>query len=196
MGAPLIRKPAALVIAAGAALAINLLVAAEPRAEQQPPPPIQGVTGTIATETSVQEVHEGARALLVKAKRLFRWTRRSTAATGDEAGEEAVDGLRRGMAVEVHDTASGDELTAAEIEQLNEPGVKRMEGVILSVDRTDRTIAIRMADGTRQAFRLSDRAADALGKDADRAADGATRVVVFVKGEAGERAVHYFKRVS
>jgi hypothetical protein len=195
MGAPLFRKPATLVIAACATLAINVLGAAEPRAEQQPPPPIQGVTGTIATETSVHEVHDGARALLVKAKRLFRWTRRSPAASGDEAGEEAVDGLRRGMAVVVHDTTSGD-LTAAEIEQLNEPGLKRMEGVILSVDRTDRTIAIRMADGTRQAFRLSDRAADALGKDADRAADGTTRVVVFVKGEAGERTVHYFKRVS
>jgi hypothetical protein len=190
----MIRKRATLVIAAAAASAINVLGAAEARAEQQPPPPIQGVTGTIATDTSVQEVHEGARALLVKAKRLFRWTRRSTAANGDEAGEEAVDGLRRGMAVVVHDTASRD-LTAAEIEQLNDAGLKRMEGVILSVDRADRTIAIRMADGTRQAFRLSDAAADALDKDGDRAADG-TRVVVFVKGEAGERTVHYFKRVS
>lgn len=190
------RKPATLVIAAAAALAINVLGTAEPRAEQQPPPPIQGVTGTIATETSVQEVHDGVGALLVKAKRLFRWTRRSPTASGDEAGEEAVDGLRRGMAVVVHDTTSPDDLTAAEIEQLNDAGLKRMEGVILSVDRTDRTIAIRMADGTRQAFRLSDRAADALAKDADRAADGTTRVVLFVKGEAGERTVHYFKRVS
>jgi hypothetical protein len=191
----MIRKPATLVMAAAAAVAINLAGAAEPRAEQQPPP-IQGVTGTIATETSVEEVHEGARALLTKAKRLFRWTKRSPAPGGEEAGEETVDGLRRGMAVVVHDTTSREALTAEEIEQLNDAGLKRMEGVILSVDRTDRTISVRLADGTRETFRLSDRAADDLDKDADRAADGTARVVVFVKGEAGDRVVHYFKRVS
>jgi hypothetical protein len=187
------RKPARLVVAA-AASAIIVGGAARAGAEQQPPPPIQGVTGTIATETSVREVNEGARGLLTKAKRLFRWTKRSPAPAGEEAGEEAVDGLRRGMAVVVHDTTSTGDLTAEEIDRLNDPALKRMEGVILSVDRTDRTIAIRMADGTRQRFRLSGSAAEALDKDADRAADG-TPVVVFVKGEAGERTVHYFKRV-
>jgi hypothetical protein len=189
------RTLATFAIAAAAALATIVAGAARTSAEQQPPP-IQGVTGTIATETTVHEVHEGGRALLTKAKRLFRWGKRDSAAGGDEAGEEAVDGLRRGMAVVVHDTASREELTADEIEQLNDPALKRMEGVILSVDRTDRTISLRMADGTRQTFRLSDRAADGLDKDADRAANGTTHVVVFVKGEAGERVVHYFKRVS
>ena len=73
-------------------LAVNVIAAADAGGEQQPAPPIQGVTGTIATETSTQEVESGARALLVKAKRLFRWNRRATPA-GEEGSEEAVAGF-------------------------------------------------------------------------------------------------------
>ena len=150
------------------------------------------MTGTIATDTSTQEVEAGARALLVKAKRLFRWNRRGTAA-GEEGGEETVAGFTRGMAVVVQHTRPGENLTPEQIDRLADEGLTRMEGVVLSVDRANRTIAIRLTDGSRQMFRLSDQTA-ADGKGLDRADDG-TSVVVFVKDEAGERVVHYFKRV-
>jgi hypothetical protein len=175
-------------------LAVNVIAAADAAAEQQPAPPIQGVTGTIATDTSRQEVEAGARALLVKAKRLFRWNRRSTVPGGEEAGEESLAGLKRGAAVIVHNTKPGENLTPEAIDRLADDGLTRMEGVVLSVDRTDRTIAIRLADGTRQTFRLSDQTAGGVDKDLNRT-DNGTTVVIFVKDEAGARVVHYFKRV-
>lgn len=181
-------------MAAAALVLVNVIGAADARAEQQPPP-IHGVTGTIATEETVEDVHEAGRGILGKVARLFRWNRRSPVPSGDEAGDETFAGLNTGTAVVVHSTTAGENLTAEEIDRLDDEGVKRTEGVVTAVNRSDRTISIRLADGTRQTLRLSDRAADGVDKAIDRAGGGA-RVVVFVKDEAGERVVHYFKRVS
>jgi hypothetical protein len=174
-------------------VAINVVGAADVRAAQQPPP-IHGVTGTIATDETVEDVHEVGRGILGKVARLFRW-RRSVAPSGDEAGEETFAGLNTGTAVVVQNTTAGENPTAEELDRRDDEGVKRVEGVITAVNRRDRTISIRLADGTRQTLRLSDGAADGADKVVDRAGVGA-RVIVFVKGEAGERIVHYFKRVS
>jgi hypothetical protein len=184
------RRPTLIVVAAF--VLVNGTGAAA-RAEQQPPP-IQGVTGTIATEESVKEVHEAGRGILGKVARLFRWNRRNVAPSGDEAAAETFAGLGTGMAVVVHKTTAGENLTAEEIDRLDDEGVQRMEGVITAVNRRDRTIAIRLADGTRQTLRLSEGAADEVDKNSEQAGSGA-RVVVFVKGEAGDRVVRYFKRV-
>ena len=190
----MVQRSATLAIAAASVLAVNLITLPNAVAGQQPPPPIEGVTGTIATETSTQEVEAGARALLTRAKRLFKWGRRSPSPSGEEAGEETLVGLRRGTAVIVHGTTPGEQLTQQEINRLADDSLRRVEGVILSVDRTDRTISLRLADGTRQTLRLSEQTAASAGKELDRADDG-TNVIVLVKDEAGERVVHYFKRV-
>jgi hypothetical protein len=184
------HQPARLMMTAVAVLAVA--GAADARAEQQPPP-IQGVTGTIATEATVQEVHEGAHAILSKAARLFRWNRRGTVPAGDEAGEETVAGLKRGTAVVVHDAAPGN-LTPEQIARLADDGLSRVEGVILSVNRIDRTISVRLTDGTRQTLRLSDSAADEVDNGLEHAGNSATTVVVLVKDDA-ERVVRYFKRI-
>jgi hypothetical protein len=191
MGAGMFRRPTLMVIAAF--VLVYVIGASDARAEQQPPP-IHGVTGTVATEETVEDVHEVGRGILGKVARLFRWNRRSPA-SGDEAGDETFAGLNTGTAVIVQTTTAGENLTAEEIDRPDDEGVKRMEGVIAAVNRRDRTISIRLADGTRQTLRLSDGAADGADKVVDRAGVGA-RVIVFVKGEAGERIVHYFKRVS
>jgi hypothetical protein len=183
------RRPTLIVVAA---FVLVNVTGATVRAEQQPPP-IQGVTGTIATEESVKDVHEAGRGILGKVARLFRWNRRNAAPSGDEAAAETFAGLSTGMAVVVHNTTAGENLTTEEIDRLDDEGVQRMEGVITAVNRRDRTIAIRLADGTRQTLRLSEGAADEV-DNSERAGSGA-RVVVFVKGEAGDRVVRYFKRV-
>jgi hypothetical protein len=190
MGQICFQRPTLIV---AAALVLGYVIgAADGRAEQQPPP-IHGVTGTVATEETVRATREAGRGILGKVGRLFRWNRRSPVPSGDEAGEETFAGLRTGTAVVVHDTTAGENLTAEEIDRLDDEGVKRMEGVITAVNRTDRTISIRLADGTRQTLQLSDRAGGGVDKAIDRA--GGTRVIVLVKDEAGERVVHYFKRI-
>jgi len=64
------------------------------------------------------------------------------------------------------------------------------------VNRDTRTISIKLTNGTTQTLQLSDRAASDVGKDIDRASDGTVSVMVYYKNEAGQRVVHYFKRVS
>jgi hypothetical protein len=180
-------------------VAVNVVGVADAWAAQQPPP-IHGVTGTIATEGTIQETYEGANKLLVKTadglEHLFRLKGRSTVHTGDAAGEEALRGLKKGAAVVVHYTKEGENLTAEEIDRLGDEGLQQIEGVVTAVNRGERMISIKLADGTRQTLRLSDRAAADVGKDIDRAADGTARVIVYYKDEAGQRVAHYFKRVS
>jgi hypothetical protein len=128
--------------------------------------------------------------------RLFRLNGRSKVHSGDAAGEEALRGLKKGTPVVVHYTTEGENLTAEEIDRLGDGGLKQMEGVVTAVNRGDRTISIRLADGTRQTLRLSDRAAAEVGKDIDAAGDGTARVIVYFRDEAGQRVAHYFKRIA
>jgi hypothetical protein len=178
---------------------VNLIAVVDARAAQQRPP-IQGVTGTIATEGTIQEVSEGGHTIFVKAAdglgRLFRLKRQSTVHGGDAAGDETLRALKKGTPVVVHYTTDGENLTAEEIDRLGDKGLKQMEGVITAVNRGDRTISIKLADGTRQTLRLSDRVAAEAGQDIDRAADSTAKVIVYFKDEAGQRVAHYFKRVS
>jgi hypothetical protein len=178
---------------------IHVITTAEARAAQQPPP-IHGVTGTIATEGTIQETYEGANKVLVKAadgvERLFRLGRRSTVHTGDAAADEALGALKKGTRVVVHYTGEGENLTAEEIDRLDDEGMKQMEGTVTAVNRGNRTMAIKLADGTRQTLRLSERAAADVGKDVDAAGDGTAKVIVYYRDEAGQLVAHYFKRVS
>jgi hypothetical protein len=177
-------RPTTFVIAVASAVVVLTFGTANPRAEQQPPP-IDGVTGTVATENTVREVHDGARAVLSKAARLFRWGRQSEVPSGDAAGDEMLAGLRTGTVILVHNPAAGENLTSGQIERLAGDGLNQIEGVIVAVSRSDRTISIRIADGTRQTLQLSDRPVRV----------GPADVVVFAKDEAGERVAHYFKRI-
>ena len=177
-------RPATFLIAAASAVVIIAIFAATARAEQDPPP-IHGVTGTIATETTIDQVHDGARVVLSKAARLFRWGRQSDVSSGEEAGGETLAGLRTGTAILVFNPAAGENRTSGQIERLAGDGLNQIEGVIVAVSRTDRTISIRLADDTRLTLRLSDRPVRV----------GADDVVVFAKDEAGERVATYFKRI-
>jgi hypothetical protein len=180
-------------------VAINVIGVADARAAQQPVP-IHGVTGTIATEGTIQETYGGANKVLVKTadgiEHLFHLKGRSTVHSGDAAGDEALRGLKKGTPVVVHYTTEGEDLTAEEIDRLGDEGLRQVEGMVTGVNRGDRTISIKLADGTRQTLRLSDRAAANVGKDIDRAVDGTAKVIVYYKDEAGQRVAHYFKRVS
>jgi hypothetical protein len=184
-----------LLVVAGIAAALG---GVHTRAAQQPPP-IHGVTGTIATEGMIQETDEAAHKILVKAadgiERLFHLSGRS-AVHGDTAGDETLRTLKKGTRVVVHYTGEGNNLTAEEIDRLGDEGLKQIEGKVTAVNRGTRTIAIKLANGTTQMLQLSERAASDVGRDIDRASDGTVTVIVYYKNEAGQPVVHYFKRVS
>jgi hypothetical protein len=188
------RTPARLVVAAALVLAVNVARAANAGAEQQPPP-IDGVTGTVATEETKKDVHEAGRGVFGKVARFLRLNRKDTVAASPEGGEDTLAGMKAGTAVVIHTTTASETVTSEDIERLDAEGVKPMEGVVTAVNRRERTISIKLADNQRRTFRLSNRAADEVDTDIDRAAAGTARVILYVKDEAGERVVQYIKRI-
>ena len=157
-------------------LAAAIVGAADAAAQQ--PPPIHGVTGTIATETSIEETTAAGHGILAKVKRALHLNGRSTLPSGDAAGEEALGGLKKGTRVVVHDAAEG---------------LKQIAGSVVALNLADRTISVRLSDDTVQTLRLSDRAATEI-KEVDRA-DSEALVIVYYRNQSGNRVAQYFKRV-
>jgi hypothetical protein len=158
-----------------ALLAVNVVWVAEAAAQQ--PPPIQGVTGTIATETSIDETTAAGHGILAKVKRVLHLNGPSTVPSGDAAGEEALSGLKKGTRVVVSDAAKS---------------VKEVAGSVVALNLADRTISVRLSDDSIQTLRLSDEAA----ADADAVSDVGAKVIVYYRNESGQRVAKHFKRVS
>jgi hypothetical protein len=168
-------------------------------AEQQPPP-INGVTGTVALEGTVDETSQAGKTVIVKTvdgiRHLFHMTGETTVHGSAAAGADTLRGLEAGSRIVVHYTAKAGRQTALEVDRLDAKGLKTMEGVVSRVDRVGRVMSIRLADGSTQTLRLTDRAATDVGRDVDSAAADATRVVIYYADEAGQQVAHYFKRIS
>jgi hypothetical protein len=182
------------------ALIAVLLLAGPVLAAGQQPPPINGVTGTIALEGTVDKIYLAANTVTVKTadgvRHLLHFTERTVVHGSKAAGDGALDGLDEGSRVVVHYTQEGNRKTAHEVDRIAMNGLSAMNGVIAKVDRSAKTISIRLADGSLQTFRLTDRAASDVGKDIDGAAADTAKVVVYYTDEAGHRIAHYFKRTS
>jgi hypothetical protein len=176
-----LRVAAALVLFSGTG-------AAPARAEQQQPP-IHGVTGTVATEETTKDVQKAGRGIFSRVARLFGG-KGEDAATNDADGETFSE-LKTGTAVVVHEIAAGGNLTPEEIDRLHDEGVTWMEGVIVAVDPSDRTILVRLADGARRRLQFSGRA-EGVDPAVNRAG---ARVVVALK-DAAARVVYLFRPVS
>jgi hypothetical protein len=159
-------------VAAVVFLALTIMRAPHARAEQQPPP-IHGVTGTVATEESRRDTKEAGRGIMSRVAGLFGLGRKDS--IGDAAADEIMAGLKAGTRVMVANPGAD-----------GTPAAPQSEAVIMDVNPDERSISIRLEDGTRQTLRL----AEASGRPDDRA------VVVFVKTAAGEPTPHYFKRIG
>jgi hypothetical protein len=146
-----------------------------PIAAQQPPP-IHGVTGTIATDTSIQETTAGGNRVLAKIGSFFGLKR--SAAPNDAAAAEALHSLPKGTRI-VLQYASPREGAAGE-----QPTVE-VDAEVVSVNVADRTIAIALADGGRQTLRL-----------AQPGETDVANIVVYFKDRPGQRVARAFKRVA
>ena len=154
-----------------ALVAVNVIWVAEAAAQQ--PPPIQGVTGTIATEASIDETTAAGHGILAKVKRVLHLNGRSTVPSGDAAGEEALGGLKKGTRVVVSDAAKN---------------LKEVAGSIVALNLADRTISVRLSDDSIHTLRLSDEAA----ADDDAVIDAGARFIVYYWNESGQRVAKHF----
>jgi len=94
----------------------------------------------------------------------------------------------------VHYTAKGAEDTAEEVDHLGKSGLKATEGTISHIDRGSKTIAIKTADGTEEAFRMTGHAAEDAGTDIGKGAEKSEKVTVYYTEEAGHKVAHFFKK--
>ena len=169
-------------------------------AAAQEPPPIDGVTGTVALEGTVVQEHAAANTVIVKTvdgvEHLFHFTKDLLVHGGKGSGVDALQGLRDGTTVAVHYTVVGGDAAVLELDQISDDGLSVTEGTVIRIDRGRKQITIRFDNGKAEVFQLTERAASGVGKEIDRAPDGTARVTVYYTDEDGHRVAHFFKKAS
>jgi hypothetical protein len=150
-------------------LFVSPLVAAS--AAAQTAPPIHGVTGTVATDSTIRSEHEAAHKIAEGAARVVG----AILPGGKGTNQNPLDALIEGSQVLVRDVV--DDVDAANT---------ATEGVVIDVNRSRRQITIRSADKTIQTLRVMDGTA---------AAAAGAHVVVSLSDQPSA-AVYDFKRVS
>ena len=113
------------------------------RAAAQQPPPVQGVTGTIATEGTIDKEHKAAGAIAAGAKKILG---------KKHTDENPIDGFTEGRRVVLRDIVKGDEAPPT------------TEGVVIDLDRKRQQITVRFENKKTQTLRLipSDGAPDVV----------------------------------
>jgi hypothetical protein len=176
----------------------GLVLGVAASAAAQTPPPINGVTGTVAVEGTVKNEYGAANTIVVGTidgvEHVFHFAKGFLVHGTDKANLEGLKGLRAGTTVVVHYTTEGATQTVQEIDRVGDRGLKTTEGVVTRVDRGRKQITVRFDSGTTETLQLTDRAAADVGKDVDGAVTGATRIAVYYTDEAGHKVVHYFRR--
>ena len=115
------------------------------RAAAQPPPPIQGVTGTIATEGTINDEHAAGHKVAEGAAHAVDAVKRTFSRGGKGASQNPLDALIEGSRVVVRDAAASEGGPTA-----------TTEGVVVDVNRSRRQITVRLADKTTQVLRVMD----------------------------------------
>jgi hypothetical protein len=181
-----------MVLAVGGALALSMPLAA------QEGPPINGLTGTVALEGTVEQEYAGANTVIVKTVdgvwHVFHFGKDLLVHGGKGTGIDALQGLRAGTTVAVHYTVTGGEASAQEIDRIGDDGLVVTEGTVIGIDRGRKQITIRFDDKNTETFQLTDRAAVDAGRDLDGAPKSAVRVTVYYTDEAGDKVAHFFKK--
>jgi hypothetical protein len=154
-----------------------------------------------AVEGRIEKIDHAAKTVVVEAKdgteHTFHFVGPTTGHGADmaaEAAKESFHGLKEGSDVIVHYTAKGSEETAEEIDHIGEGGLKTTEVTVSHLDRGAKSVTIKTADGTEQAFRLTSHAADEAGKDISDGADKSGKVTVYYTEEAGHKVVHFVSK--
>ena len=118
-----------------------------------------------------------------------------TSVQGTEAGaKDTFHGLKEGTEVVAHYTTKGTDKTAVEIDRVGKDGIKAVEGTVSTVDRGGKKLVVKSADGTEQAFKLTDHAAVDAAKDVQKGAEKSAKVTVYYTESAGKKVAHFFER--
>src|SRR6266705_1020552 len=155
------------------------------------------ITGTI------EKVDSGAKTIAVKTAdgtvETVKFTEKTTVHGLKDAAKGADLAGKEGGHVIVHATDEGADKTAHSVEWLGDKTVHTAEGTVDDVGKGTKTVAVKTADGTKQAFEVSEHATVDTGKAVGRySAVGAKKgehVTVYYTEEAGKKIAHAFKHL-
>lgn len=155
------------------------------------------VTGT------VEKVDTGGKTVTVKTAdgtvETVKYTDQTTVHGLKDAGKAADLSGKEGGHVIVHATGEGADKTAHSIDWVGDKTVHTADGTVEDVDKGSKTVAVKMADGTKETFHVADRATVDTGKDVGRYSARGTEkgehVTVYYTEEAGKKVAHFFKKL-
>jgi hypothetical protein len=159
--------------------------------------PTHVITGT------VEKVDAGAKTITVKTAdgtvETAKFTEKTTV-TGLKDGAKGADLVgKEGGHVIVHTTGEGAEKTAHSVEWFGDKTVHTTEGTVEDVGKGTKTVAVKTADGTKEAFDVSEHATVDTGKTVGRysvvGAKKGEHVTVYYTEEAGKKVAHLFKHL-
>jgi Cu/Ag efflux protein CusF len=159
--------------------------------------PTHVITGT------VEKVDTGAKTIAVKTAdgtvETVKFTDKTTVHGLKDGAKGADLAGKEGGHVIVHATDEGGEKTAHSVEWFGDKTVHTTEGTVEDVGKGSKTVAVKTADGTKEAFEVSEHATVDTGKDVGRySAVGAKKgehVTVYYTEEAGKKVAHFFKHL-
>ena len=159
--------------------------------------PTHVITGT------VEKVDAGAKTIAVKTAdgtvETVKFTEKTTV-HGLKDGAKGTDLVgKEGGHVIVHTTGEGAEKTAHSVEWFGDKTVHTTEGTVEDIGKGTKTVAVKTADGTKEAFEVSEHATVDTGKAVGHySAIGAKKgehVTVYYTEEAGKKIAHFFKHL-
>jgi hypothetical protein len=171
-------------------------VGASPALAAQATPPIDGVTGTVALQGTVEQEYAGANTVIVKSLDGVEHVFHVLMHGGKSSGVQALPGLREGSTVAVHDSASGIDASAQAIDLIDNDGMHVTEGTVIRIDRSRKHIAIMFDHDRTETFELTERTAADAGHDIDPTPNPTSTVSVSYTDESGRKVAHFFKRTS
>jgi hypothetical protein len=150
----------------------------------QTPPPIHGVTGTIATDATIKSEHKAANTILVKTEDGVEHAYR--AVTGSAArGKHALGDLAPGTTVVVHYRSDRADVTTDRTS-----GLTTTEGIATKIDRSRQEIAVRYDDGRTETLKLTTAPADASDINPEM------RIVAYTSRDTSQKVARYFTTVK
>jgi hypothetical protein len=181
-------------------LATGLLLAPSSSSAQGTPPPVSGVTGTLATEGTMKTVYRGLNTIVVTTidgvEHVYHFTK-DLVVHGGKAPTDQLGGLKEGTIVVIHYSTEGTQKIVREIDEVGDEGLLETEATITHIDRGAKQITVRIGEGGTETFKLTERAASEAPKDINsQTAPGTTKIVIYYKDENGRKIVHYFKKIS
>jgi hypothetical protein len=152
---------------------------------------------------TVEKVDAGAKTIAVKTADGTVETFKFTEKTSVHGLKDAAKGTdlvgKEGGHVIVHATGEGADKTAHSVEWFGDKTVHTTEGTVEDVGKGTKIVAVKSADGSKEAFEVSEHATVDTGKTVGRySAVGAKKgehVTVYYTEEAGKKIAHVFKHL-